>query len=99
VAVDSGTATALFVDKCYNTVCSLHTGVPGGKVDIQGGHRIGHSKQISVYIYMCPILNGFQDRVISLYSSEIVDKKEILHTVSNTDIYCASDKVGTVYLV
>jgi hypothetical protein len=24
---------------------------------------------------------------------------EILHTVSNTGIYCSSDKVGTVYLV
>jgi hypothetical protein len=24
---------------------------------------------------MCPIPNGFQDRVISLYSSKIVDKK------------------------
>jgi predicted transport protein len=28
-----------------------------------------------------------------------VDKKEILRTVSNTGIYCSSDKVGTVYLV
>jgi hypothetical protein len=47
--------------------------------------------------YMCPILNGFRGRVISLYSSKIVDKNEILHTVSNTSIYCSSDKVGTVY--
>jgi hypothetical protein len=31
-----------------------------------------------------------------LYSSKIVDKKEILRTVSNTGIYCSSDKVGTV---
>jgi hypothetical protein len=30
---------------------------------------------------------------------KIVDKKEILRvrTVSNTGIYCSSDKVGTVY--
>jgi hypothetical protein len=28
-----------------------------------------------VYIYMCPIPNGFRDRAISLYSSKIVDKK------------------------
>jgi hypothetical protein len=48
---------------------------------------------------MCPILNGFRDRVILLYSSKIVDKKEILRTVSNTGIYCSSDEVGTVYLV
>jgi hypothetical protein len=27
---------------------------------------------------MCPIPNGFRDRAISLYSSKIVDKKEIL---------------------
>jgi hypothetical protein len=35
------------------------------------------------YIYMCHIPNGFQDRAISLYSSKTVDKREILHTVSN----------------
>jgi predicted transport protein len=48
---------------------------------------------------MCPIQNCFRDTAISLYSSKIVDKKEILRTVSNTGIYCSSDKVGTVYLV
>jgi hypothetical protein len=52
-----------------------------------------------LYMYMYPIPNGFRDRVISLYSPKIVDKKEILRTVSNTGIYCSSDKVGTVYLV
>jgi hypothetical protein len=39
------------------------------------------------YMYMCPIPNGFRDRGFSPYSSTIVDKKEILHTVSNTSIY------------
>jgi hypothetical protein len=34
-----------------------------------------------------------------LYSSKIVNKKEILRTVSNTSIYYSSDRVGTVYLV
>jgi hypothetical protein len=48
---------------------------------------------------MRPIPNGFRDRVISLYSSKTVDKKEILLTVSKTGIYCSSDKVGTVYTV
>jgi hypothetical protein len=38
-------------------------------------------------------------RAISLYISKIVDKEEILRTVSDTGIYCSSDKVGTVYLV
>jgi hypothetical protein len=49
-------------------------------------------------MYLCLIPNGFRDSVISLCSSKIVDKKEILPTVSNTDIYCSSDKVGTVYI-
>jgi hypothetical protein len=48
---------------------------------------------------MCLILNGFRDRALSLYSPKIVDKKEILRTVSNASIYCSSDKVDTVYLV
>jgi hypothetical protein len=76
-------------------------GVPGGKVNILGGHIIGHFKQKIVYIlsYMYLIPNGFRDRAISLYTSKIVDKKEILRTVSNTGIYCSSDKVGTDYLV
>jgi hypothetical protein len=46
---------------------------------------------------MCHIPNGFRD--ISLYSSKIVDKKEILRTVSNIGIYFSCDKVGTVYYV
>jgi hypothetical protein len=50
-----------------------------------------------MYMYLVP--NGFRDRAISPYSSKMVDKKEILRTVFNTDIYCSSDKVGTVYLV
>jgi hypothetical protein len=48
------------------------------------------SKQ--VYMYMCPIQNGYLDRDILLYSSKIVDKKEILRTVPNTVNYCSSDK-------
>jgi hypothetical protein len=48
---------------------------------------------------MCPIPNGFRNRAISMDIAEIADKKEILHTVSNTGIYYSSDKVGTVYLV
>jgi hypothetical protein len=51
-----------------------------------------------VYMYMCPIPNGFRDKGVSLYSSKTVGEKEILRTVSNTGIYCSSGKVGTVYL-
>ena len=40
-----------------------------------------------VYIYMCPIPDGFRDRAISPYSCKIVSK-EILCIVSNIDIYC-----------
>jgi hypothetical protein len=50
-------------------------------------------------MYMCPIPNGFRHRDISLYSSKIVDKKDILRTVFNASIYRSIDKVGTVYLV
>jgi hypothetical protein len=50
-------------------------------------------------MYMCLIPNDFRDRAISLCSSKIVDKEEILRTISNTGIYCSSDKVGTVCLV
>jgi hypothetical protein len=70
---------------------------PGGKIHILGGHSISHSKQKCACTR--PILNGFRDGAVSLWSSKIVDKKEILHTVSNTNIYCLSDKVDTVYLV
>jgi hypothetical protein len=52
----------------------------------------------SVYVHV-PYSDGSRDRIISLYSSKIVDKKEILCTVSNTSIYCSSEKVGTFYLV
>jgi len=51
-----------------------------------------------LYMYMCPIPNGFLDRAVSLYSCKIVDK-EILRIVSNIGIYCSSDKVGTAYVV
>jgi hypothetical protein len=67
--------------------------VPGGKVNILGGHSIGHSRQKHIYVHV-----SYSERVLR-YSCKIVDKKEILRTVSNTGIYCSSDKVGTVYLV
>jgi hypothetical protein len=53
----------------------------------------------TVYMHMCPVSNSFRDRGILLYSDKTVHKKEILHTVANTGIYCSSDKVSTVYLV
>jgi hypothetical protein len=58
-------------------------GVQGGRGNILGGHGFGHSAK-KKYMYMCPIPNGFQDRAISLHSSIIADKKEILRAVSNT---------------
>jgi hypothetical protein len=39
-------------------------GVPGGKVNILGGHSIGHSKQKKIYMNICPIPMGFRDRAI-----------------------------------
>jgi hypothetical protein len=48
-------------------------------------------------IYVCVLLRTvFRGIAISLYGSKIVVKREILPTVSNTGIYCSSDKVGTV---
>jgi hypothetical protein len=41
----------------------------------------------NVYIYMCTIPNGFRDRAISLYSSKIVDKKEILRKGKKVNLY------------
>jgi hypothetical protein len=81
-----------------NTIVFHTQSFPGGKFNILGGHSISHNKQEYIYMYMCPIPNGFRGRAISLYSSKIGDKKEILRTVSNTGIYCSSDEVGTVYL-
>jgi hypothetical protein len=52
-----------------------------------------------MYTYMCPILNGLRNRAIWLYSSKIVDKKNILRTVSNTSIYPWSEKFVKVCLV
>jgi hypothetical protein len=41
--------------------------VPGGKVNILGGHNIGHpSRKVHMYIY--PIPKGFWDRAISLHT-------------------------------
>jgi hypothetical protein len=45
-------------------------------------------------MYKCSIPNGFRDKAISLYSSKIVHKKEILRTVSNTGIFLLLLLVG-----
>jgi hypothetical protein len=37
-----------------------------------------------VCMCMCPVPKGFRDRAISLFISEIVDKKEILRKVSKS---------------
>jgi hypothetical protein len=71
-------------------------GVPGGKVNILGGHNTGHSKQKSLYMYMCPIPNGFRDRAISLYISKLLITKTLC-ALSSIGTYCSSDKVGIIY--
>jgi predicted transport protein len=76
------------------TVCRLPTNiqiVPGGNIIV--------SVILSKKMCMCPNPNGFRNGAISLCSSKIVDKKGILRSVSNTGIYCSSDKVSTVYVV
>jgi hypothetical protein len=42
---------------------------------------------------MCPIPNGFRDTAISLYSTKILNKKEILRTVSNTILFVQVTKL------
>jgi hypothetical protein len=74
----------------FNIALTIQS-VPEGKTSILGGHSISNSKQNSVYTYMSPTPKGFRDRAITLYNSKIVDKKEILRTVSGY-------KIGTVYL-
>jgi hypothetical protein len=60
--------------------------VPGEKVSILGGHSIILSKK-SVYVrFLFRTVSKVRD--ISLYSLKIVDRKEILCTVSNSGIYC-----------
>jgi hypothetical protein len=56
------------------------------------GHSVGHYKQ-KVYMYMGSIPNVFRERNVSLYSSKIVDKKDILRTLSNIGIYCSTTKL------
>ena len=80
----------------FSTPCIQ--GVAGGKVNILGGYSIGHSKQKTLYEHLSyserfPRYNHFNA------NRKIVDKKELLRvrTVSNTGIYCSSDRVGTVY--
>jgi hypothetical protein len=34
--------------------------VPGGKVNILGGHNIGHSKE-KIYVYTCVVLRTFSE--------------------------------------
>jgi hypothetical protein len=69
--------------------------VPGGKVNILGGRSIGHSKQESMYVYV-----SYPERFPrQSYTFPKLLIRKILLTVSNTCIYCLSDKVGTVYLV
>jgi hypothetical protein len=73
--------------------------IAGRKVNILEDHNIGHSKQKYVDVHVSYFHKRLRGKVISLYSSKFVAMIQILHTVYNTGIYYASDKVGTVYLV
>jgi hypothetical protein len=45
-------------------MCKIHIqGVPGGKVNILGGHSIVILSK-KLYKNVCPILNGFRDKAI-----------------------------------
>jgi hypothetical protein len=62
---------------CTHITSTFIESVPGEKVNIPGGHRIGHSKQ-KLYMYMCHILNGFRD-----YTAHCTDEQ---HTMSSQDL-------------
>jgi hypothetical protein len=51
--------------------------VPGGKVNIVGGHSIGHSKK-KLYMYMCLIPNGFVQPVASRYTDWAIPQSMFL---------------------
>jgi hypothetical protein len=51
----------------------------------------------SVYVHVS-YFERFRESAISLHSSKTVDKKEMLHTVSNIDICFSNDKGVTAYL-
>ena len=77
-----------------------YTGCSSGKGQYPGtSYIVSVILSKNVHMNMCPIPNGFRDRAIWMYNRKIVDNKEILRvrTVSNTGIYCSSDRVGTVY--
>jgi hypothetical protein len=57
---------------------ALIQSVPGGMVNILGGHSIVILNK-KVYVYICPTPNDFQARVISRYRSKI-DNIEIIST-------------------
>jgi hypothetical protein len=71
----------------------IYTDCPRWKGHILGGQNISHSKQKIV----CVLFQTVSET--ELFHHTVVDRQEILHTVSNVSIYCSSDKVGTVYLV
>jgi hypothetical protein len=62
-------ANLVSVNRAYSYRSSTYIqDVPGGKISILGGHE-------NFYMNVCLIPNGFRATVISLYNSEIVDKK------------------------
>ena len=87
-----GVTTEMTKSNCFHPVVYIQ-GVPGVFWDV----IVSVILNKNVYMNMCPIPNGFRDRAIWMYNRKIVDKKEILRvrTVSNTGIYCSSDRVGT----
>jgi hypothetical protein len=67
--------------------------VPGGNVNILGSHTVGHSKQKKMYIYMCPLPNGFRDRAVSLYRSLDLAPNIVLHSRRTAPLYKACKSV------
>jgi len=79
-------------------VFSMDTGVPGGRPIFCVVIVLVILKRniVSVRVLLQTVS---ETEVFHWYSCKIVDKKEMLRTVSNISIYHSSDEVGTVYLV
>jgi len=77
--------------------CKLGTeyaGCPRGNVNIlEGGGIVTVILSKNVYMYICPILNGFPDRAISPYRSLDLVPNIAFHCSFTAPLYEASESV------
>jgi hypothetical protein len=90
----------VFLLGLITSAANIMQDVPGGKVNTLGGHSVDHSKQKKKYIYTCVLFRTISEiKLFHCTVPKLLIRKRYYVTVSDTDIYYSSDKVGTVYLV